>query len=231
VISNSDGDGVGGHLGSNLSWGINDTLDNWDMGHSVGSCERKSSNWKASIWESSNQLRISLGLTLGNDMSSSESVVWESQAISVSSIGRGSKDGSHRWVVDERGGGGDHSGGSSKDGGISLGITLGNHVSSGEHTSETSIPSIGETSISKSRGSKDGPDRWVVDERGGGGDHSGGSGEDGGVSLGRPLAVESESVISNSNRDSVGSNLGGNFCGGDLNILYNWDMGYSMSSG
>merc|ERR1719481_727916 len=141
------------------------------MGDSVGSCERKSSNWKASIRKSSNQLRISLGLTLGNDMSS------------------------------------------------------------GEDTSETSIPSIGETSITKSRGSKDGSDRWVVDERGGGADYSGGSGEDGGVGLGRPLAVESESVISNSNRDGMGSNLGGDFCGGDLNILYNWDMGYSVSSG
>jgi len=37
VVSNSNGDSMGGHLGSNLSWGHINTLDNWDMGDSVSS--------------------------------------------------------------------------------------------------------------------------------------------------------------------------------------------------
>merc|ERR1719304_105157 len=57
---------MGGHLSGNFSWGHINTLDNWDMGDSVSSGKREPSNWETSIRESSNQLRISLSITLGN---------------------------------------------------------------------------------------------------------------------------------------------------------------------
>jgi len=221
VISDSDRDSMGGHLGINLSWGINNSFHNRDMGNSMSSSKRKasiSSMSKASIRESSNQLRISLSITLGNNVGSRKSMVWESQ--SISSIGnRSGKDRPDRRVVDERSRSGDDSGGASNNSRVS--ITLGNDVGSGKSMvwESQSISSIGNRSNSRS---KDRPDWWVVDERGGGADHSGCSGKDSGVSISRPLAeiVASKAMVANSNWDGMGSHFCGYFCGGLHNTLH-----------
>jgi hypothetical protein len=227
VISDSYRDSVGSHFCGNFCGGLHNTLDNRDMGNSMSSSKRKasiSSMWKTSVRESSNQLRVSLSLTLGNDVGSRKSVVWES--ISISSVGkRSSEDRPHRWVVDERSRSGDDSGGASNNSGVS--ITLGNDVGSGKsmvwEPKSISIPSIAKRSNS---GSKDRSDWWVVDERGGGADHSGCSGKDSGVSISRPLPeiVASKAMVANSNWDGMGSHFCCNFCGGLHNTLHYGDM-------
>merc|ERR1719342_151167 len=139
---------------------------------------------ETSIWESSNQLRISLSITLGNHMSSiRETSITNMSSIWEASIpkSRSSNNSSDWWVVDKRSGGTDHPGRASKDGRISISITLGNHVSS---IRETSI-----TSSNHSRSSNDRPDWWVVDKRGGGADHPGGASKDSWISISRPLAI------------------------------------------
>merc|ERR1711982_34196 len=111
---------------------------------------------------------------------------------------------------------------------------MGDSVSSSKReTSITSITSIWETSIpssNHSRSSNDRPDWWVVDKRGGGADHPGGASKDSWISISRPLAIVAQSVISNSDRDSVSSYCSGNFSWSLLHTLDNWDMGDSMSS-
>merc|ERR1719206_1708576 len=147
---------MGGHLSGNFSWGHINALDNWDMGDSVSSSKREPSNWETSIWESSNQLRISLSITLGNHMSSiRETSITNMSSIWETSIpkSRSSNNSSAWWVVDKRGGGTDHPGGAGKDGRISVCITLGNHMSSIRETTITNMSSIWETSIPKSRSS------------------------------------------------------------------------------
>jgi len=132
MITNSNRDSMGSNFGGNLSRGLNNTLHNRDMGNSVGSSKGKTSiakmagiakSSKASIWKSSNQLRISLGLTLANDMmSSGQTISKMSKTITISKWGMSDHGGnSTDWrVMDERGGGGDDSGGSSKDSGVSI---------------------------------------------------------------------------------------------------------------
>ena len=117
VITNSNRDSMSSNCGGNLSRGLNNTLHNWDMGDSVGSSKGKTSITsismdKASIRKSSNQLRISLGLTLANDMSSGKTISKMSKmskTITISKWGMGNHGGNSMvedWrVVDERGGG------------------------------------------------------------------------------------------------------------------------------
>merc|ERR1719347_533204 len=96
---------------------------------------------------------------------------------------RSSNNSSDWWVVDKRSGGTDHPGGASKDGRISISITLGNHVSS-----------IRETSIPKSRSSNNSSDWWVVDKRSGGTDHPGGAVKDGRISISITLGNHVSSI-------------------------------------
>merc|ERR1719320_414248 len=49
VISNSDRDSVSSYCSGNFSWSLLHTLDNWDMGDSMSSSKRESSNWETSI--------------------------------------------------------------------------------------------------------------------------------------------------------------------------------------
>eukprot|EP00091_Calanus_sinicus_P023851 TRINITY_DN827_c0_g1_i9.p1 TRINITY_DN827_c0_g1~~TRINITY_DN827_c0_g1_i9.p1 ORF type:complete len:215 (+),score=45.45 TRINITY_DN827_c0_g1_i9:157-801(+) len=132
MVSNSNRDSMGSHSGGNLGGGLNNTLHNWDMGDSMGSSKGKTSITvdKTSIRESSNQLRISLGLALANDMGSGKSISKMSKTITISKWGMGDHGGnSTDWrVVDERGGGGDDSGGSSQDSGVSISRPLANIV-------------------------------------------------------------------------------------------------------
>jgi len=176
------------------------------------------------IWESSNQLRISISITLGNHMSSirKTSITSISGSVWETSIGKSgsSNDSPDRWVVDERSWGADHSGGASEDGWISISRPL----------AITNMGSVWETSIGHNRSSEDRPDWWVVDKRSRGSDHPGGASKDGWISISRPLAIVSKPVVSNSNRDSVSSDLSGNLSWGLLNTLDNWDMGDSVSS-
>jgi len=229
MISNSYRDSVGSHFCGNFCRGLHNTLDNRHMGNSMSSSKRKasiSSVCKTSIRESSNQLRISV--TLGNDVGSRKSMVWESK--SISSIGyrsnSRSKDRPDRWVVDERSRSGDDSGGASNNSRIS--VTLGNDMRSSKSMvwESKSISSIGNRCNSRS---KDRPDRWVVNERSRSGDDSGCSSKDSRISISRPLAqiVASQTMVAmvaNSNWDGMGGHFCGNFCGGLHNTLHYGDM-------
>merc|ERR1719431_606174 len=119
-----------------------------------------------------------------------------------------------------RGRGADHPGGASEDGWISINRPL----------TITNMGSVWESSIANNRSSEDRPDRRVVDKRGRGGDHPGGASKDSWISISRPLAIVSKPVVSNSNRDSMSSDLSGNFSWGIHDTLDNWDMGDSVSS-
>ena len=189
VISDSNGDSVGSNLGSDLSWGLNNRLDDWVVGNGMGSSKRKTSisgisMGKTGIRESSNQLSISI--TLGDEVSSGKSIP------------------------------------------ISSSVKSQTKTISSSVMSQTKTVSISERSMGDHRS------YWgVVDERSGRGEDFGGSSDDSGVSISRPLAkvvsTISKTVISDSNRDGMGSNLGGNFSGGLNNTFHNWDMGDSSN--
>jgi len=196
VISDSNGDSVGSNLGSDLSWGLNNRLDDWVVGNSMSSSKRKTSisgipmgktgipMGKTGIRESSNQLSISI--TLGDEVSSGKSIP------------------------------------------ISSSVKSQTKTISSTVMSQTKTVSISERSMG------DHGSYWgVVDEWSGRGEDFGGSSDDSGVSISRPLAkvvsTIPKTVISDSNRDGMGSNLGGNFSGGLNNTFHNWDMGDSSN--
>merc|ERR1719341_373787 len=115
---------------------------------------------------------------------------------------------------------------------IGFGLTLANDMGSGK-----SISKMSKTVTISEWGMGDNWTDWrVVDERGGGSDDSGGSSQDSGVSISRSLAnivttiIIAKTVITNSNRDSMSSNLGGNLSRGLNNSFHNWDMGDSVGS-
>ena len=120
---------VGGDLVADLSRGLDDGLDN--RGVSDGTDRGKGSrgdNWGSSVGESSENLRVSLPLhnSVGKGQSVAKTVV---ASVSHSGNSRGSNDWmvDHRadgGVVDQGGGGGEDSGASGNDGGVSLSLPL-----------------------------------------------------------------------------------------------------------
>jgi len=220
-------DGVGSNLVANLSGTDFHVLDHWNMSNSTNSGPNI---WKSSWqgWQDSaiqEDLWVSLSLLpLGNHglLSSSwsskhgESVIGESSIGlgGVSSIGQrvgGVCDVREDWgVVDERSGGGHHTAGSSKDGGLGISrplavITVTIRVTIVTSVSPVSVSPVSVISIvSISLG----------------------------LGISRSLAVvtkASESMIANSDRVSgyFMTNLGGR----DYIGLDNWNMSNSSNSG
>ena len=92
--------------------------------------------------------------------------------------------------------------------------------------------SVSESMVADSDGSVDHwPDGRVVDQRGGGGEDSGASGNDGGVSLSLPLAIVAEAVVANGNRNSVCSNFMADLGRSHLNRLDDRVAGNSTNGG
>merc|ERR1712223_420922 len=131
----------------------------------------------------------------------------------VADLSRGLDDGlDHRGVSNgaDRGKGsrGDNwgssvgeSGVTNNDSRVSLSIPLHNSVGKGESVAKTMVASISDSS--NSGGGNHGvvdhrAHKGVVDQRGGGGEDSGASGNVGGVSLSLPLAIVAEAVVANS---------------------------------
>merc|ERR1712223_1353322 len=73
--------------------------------------------------------------------------------------------------------------------------------------------------------------RGIVDRGGGGGEDSGASGNDGGVSLSLPLAIVAEAVVANSHGDSVCSNFMADLGRSHLNRLDDRVAGNSTNGG
>jgi hypothetical protein len=133
VIANSNRDSMGGDFGLDLSWGYLHALDNRDMGH--GTSSSKTSIGKSSIGKSSirkttigKELGISLGLTLSNVVAIGKTIAIGTYHRGGMGNNGGSNNRTDRSVVDERGGGGQDLGGSSKDGWVSISRPLANIV-------------------------------------------------------------------------------------------------------
>jgi len=131
-------------------------------------------------------------------------------------------------VMDERGGGSQDLGVSVDDGGIPLDNSM----------RKTVAETVKSDAIGGRVGNRDNrTDRGVVDERSGRGQHLGVSTENGSISI--PLAivqavsktVVSESVVSNSDRDGVLSNLVCDLSGSLHNRLDHGMVSYSVSCG
>merc|ERR1712128_47025 len=121
------------------------------MGNGMGSSKSITMD-ESSIWESRNELRVSLGITLGNNVSGSgykTMSIGKSMTISKTmtigktmSIGKRSVDDWTDWcVVDERSGGSQNFGCSSNNSGVSVSRSL-----------AKVMPSISQTMISISNG-------------------------------------------------------------------------------
>lgn len=119
-------------------------------------------------------------------------------------------------------------------------LPLSNHsLSSGSgssHHGEASI-GVGKAGVGKGGGGHgggvgDGGEDWgVVDEGGGGSEDSGGSSQNSGLGISRSLAVvtEREAVISNSDRDCVGSDFVADLGGSIHNTLDYGSMSHSSN--
>ena len=137
VVADSNGDRVGSHLVADLSRGLNDSLDNRGVSHSTnggkGMDSRGISHRGSGVWEGTkNHSGVSLSVPLDDAMGKGKSVTKTMVAkTSVTHSGnsggmdqRGVDHRAHRGVVDQRGGGGEDSGASSNDGGVSLSLPL-----------------------------------------------------------------------------------------------------------
>merc|ERR1711994_182863 len=223
-VANGKRNMVGGDLVADLSRGLDDGLDH--RGVSNGTDRGKGSrgdNWGSSV---------------GKGQSVAKTVVAET---SVSHSGNSG--GSNDWMVDHRADGGvvDQGGGGRKNGGtssndsrVSLSIPLHNSVGQGESVAKTMVASISDSS--NSGGGNHGvvdhrAHRGVVDQRGGGGEDSGASGNDGGVSLSLPLAIVAEAVVANSHGNSVCSNFMADLGRSHLNRLDDRVAGNSTNGG
>merc|ERR1712079_280390 len=193
---------VGSDLVADLSRGLDDGLDHRGVGNGADRGKgSRGDNWGSGVRESGENLRVSLPLhnSVGKGQSVAKTVVAET-SVSHSGNSRGSNDWmvDHRadgGVVDQGGGGGENGGTSSNDSRVSLSIPLHNSVGQGESVAKTMVASISDSS--NSGGGNHGvvdhrAHRGVVDQRGGGGEDSGASGNDGGVSLSLPLAIVAE---------------------------------------
>merc|ERR1719340_380858 len=232
-VANGKRNVVGGDLVADLSRGLDDGLDNRGVGNGTDRGKgSRGNNWGSSVGESGENLRVSL--PLHNSVGKGQSVAETS--VSHSGNSRGSND----WMVDHRadggvvdqGGGGRENGGtSSNDSRVSLSIPLHNSVGQGESVAKTSI-----SDSSNSGGGNHGvvdhrAHRGVVDQRGGGGEDSGASGNDGGVSLSLPLAIVAEAVVANSHGNSVCSNFMADLGRSHLNRLDDRVAGNSTNGG
>ena len=230
---------VGGDLVADLSRGLDDGLDH--RGVSDGTDRGKGSrgdNWGSSVGESGENLRVSLPLhnSVGKGQSVAKTVV---ASVSHSGNSRGSNDWmvdhrADRGVVDQGGGGGKNGGTSSNDSRVSLSIPLHNSVGQGESVAKTMVASISDSS--NSGGGNHGvvdhrAHRGVVDQGGGGGEDSGASGNDGGVSLSLPLAIVAEAVVANGHGNSVCSNFMADLGRSHLNRLDDRVAGNSTNGG
>jgi len=232
---------VGGDLVADLSRGLDDGLDN--RGVSDGTDRGKGSrgnNWGSSVGESGENLRVSLPLhnSVGKGQSVAKTVV---ASVSHSGNSRGGND----WMVDHRadggvvnqgGGGGEDGGTSSNDSRVSLSIPLHNSVGQGESVAKTMVAKTSISDSSNSGGGNHGvvdhrAHRGVVDQGGGGGEDSGASGNDGGVSLSLPLAIVAEAVVANGHGNSVCSNFMADLGRSHLNRLDDRVAGNSTNGG
>ena len=234
---------VGGDLVADLSRGLDDGLD--DRGVGNGTDRGKGSrgdNWGSGVGESGENLRVSLPLHngVGKGQSVAKTVVAET-SVSHSGNSRGSNDWmvdnrADRGVVDQGGGGRKNGGTSSNDSRVSLSIPLHNSVGQGESVAKTMVAKTSISDSSNSGGGNHGvvdhrAHRGVVDQRGGGGEDSGASGNDGGVSLSLPLAIVAEAVVANGNRNSVCSNFMADLGRSHLNRLDDRVAGNSTNGG
>merc|ERR1719209_1965541 len=164
----------------------------------------------------------------------------------VADLSRGLDDGlDHRGVSNgaDRGKGsrGDNwgssvgeSGVTNNDSRVSLSIPLHNSVGKGQSVAKTVVASVSHSG--NSRGSNDWmvdhrAHRGVVDQRGGGGEDSGASSDDGGVSLSLPLAIVAEAVVANGHGNSVCSNFMADLGRSHLNRLDDRVAGNSTNGG
>ena len=235
---------VGGDLVADLSRGLDDGLDHRGVGNGADRGKgSRGDNWGSSVGESgvtNNDSRVSLSLPLHNSVGKGQSVA-KTVVASVSHSGnsRGSNDWmvdhrADRGVVDQGGGGGKNGGTSSNDSRVSLSIPLHNSVGQGESVAKTMVASISDSSNSGGSNHRvvdHRAHRGVVDQGGGGGEDSGASGNDGGVSLSLPLAIVAEAVVANSHGNSVCSNFMADLGRSHLNRLDDRVAGNSTNGG
>jgi hypothetical protein len=243
-VANGKRNMVGGDLVADLSRGLDDGLDH--RGVSNGTDRGKGSrgdNWGSSVGESgvtNNDSRVSLSLPLHNSVGKGQSVA---KTVVASVSHSGNSGGSNDWMVDHRadggvvdqgGGGGENGGTSSNDSRVSLSIPLHNSVGQGESVAKTMVASISDSSNSgggNHRVVDHRAHRGVVDQGGGGGEDSGASGNDGGVSLSLPLAIVAEAVVANGHGNSVCSNFMADLGRSHLNRLDDRVAGNSTNGG
>jgi hypothetical protein len=245
-VANGKRNVVGGDLVADLSRGLDDGLDH--RGVSDGTDRGKGSrgdNWGSSVGESgvtNNDSRVSLSLPLHNSVGKGQSVA---KTVVASVSHSGNSRGGNDWMVDHRadggvvdqgGGGGKNGGTSSNDSRVSLSIPLHNSVGQGESVAKTMVAKTSISDSSNSRGGNHGvvdhrAHRGVVDQRGGGGEDSGTSGNDGGVSLSLPLAIVAEGMVANGHWNSVCSNFMADLGRSHLNRLDDRVAGNSTNGG
>jgi len=254
VVADGEGNVVGGDLVADLSRGLDDRLDNRVVSHGTnggkGVDSRGVSHRGSGVGEGTkNHSRVSLSVPLDNGMGESvaKTMVAKTSVAQTSVTHSGNSGGmdqrgvvdhrEDRGVVDERGGCAEDGGTSSDDCGISIPLHDGVGKSVAKAVvAKTSVTQTSITQSGNSRGMVDHrEDRGVVDEGGGCGKHLGVSSKHSSISL--PLAIDamesiaSISVVANSDRDSVGSHLMADLCGGHLNGLDNRVAGNGTNRG
>merc|ERR1719431_985555 len=153
------------------------------------------------------------------------------KTISIGTSKRGMGDnrshGTERRVVDEGSGGSQDLGGSSQDKGISISRPLAKVMSSKPMAISKTKSTVGTNKRGMGKNRSHGTERRVVDEGSGGSQDLGGSRQDKGISIGRPLAKVmsskpmaiskiTEAMVADGNWDSVSSDLRADLSGGHL---------------
>merc|ERR1719427_1117722 len=199
----------------------------------------------------SEQLRVGLGIALSNHVGSGGQKASITEVASVAeetSVGsnRGDGGGDSNMgdggrVVDEGGGSGEDTAGTSNNRGLR--IALSNDVGSGQAgvRQESSVTQV--TSVGGHRGDSGGDSNMgdggrVVDEGGGGGENTAGTSNNSGLGISGPLSVSVvESVVANCDGDGVGGDLLGDLGGtvnhrlDDRNVSHGTDRGTNQSGG
>merc|ERR1719451_31449 len=218
------------------------------MGHSGSGRQGEPGIREAGISE---QLRVGLGIALSNHVGSGgqkASITEVASVTQMTSVGgnRGDSGGDSDMgdggrVVDEGGGSGQNTAGTSNNSGLR--IALSNDVGSGQAgvRQESSVAEV--TSVGGHRGdcggdSDMGDGRRVVDEGGGSGENTAGTGNNSGLRISRPLSVSVvESVVANCDGDGVCGDLLGDLGGAvnhrldDRNVSHSTDRGTNQSGG
>merc|ERR1719361_565538 len=214
------------------------------MGHSGSGRQGEPGIREAGISE---QLRVGLGIALSNHVGSGgqkASITEVASVTQMTSVGGNRGDsgmGDGGRVVDEGGGSGQNTAGTSNNSGLR--IALSNDVGSGQAgvRQESSVAEV--TSVGGHRGdcggdSDMGDGGRVVDEGGGGGENTAGTGNNSGLRISGPLSVSVvESVVANCDGDGVGGDLLGDLCGAvnhrldDRDVSHGTDRGTNQSGG